>query len=180
VQVANFIRIAEGKSPPAAGGRGGPGPAAGPPAGGRAAAGGRAGAGGGGRGAQPETPAIGRILTVKSGLINGVVVSDIQKSVAVPSLPKATNAALKHDAPGVLGLSAPNAFYLTLQQNASLDRKYTAIGKVIAGLGLLQDIKRDDAIRSIRITRVGQAARDFKTDDEAFSKLVAEAKTKKK
>ena len=33
-------------------------------------------------------------------------------------------------------------------------------------------VKKGDAIRSIRIVRVGQAARDFKTDDEAFQKLL--------
>jgi hypothetical protein len=37
----------------------------------------------------------------------------------------------------------------------------------------LEGLKKGDAIRSIRITRVGQAARDFKTDDEAFKKLMA-------
>ena len=33
-------------------------------------------------------------------------------------------------------------------------------------------MKKGDAIRSIRIVRVGTAARDFKTDDEAFKKLL--------
>jgi hypothetical protein len=37
----------------------------------------------------------------------------------------------------------------------------------------LQEIKKGDPIRIIRITRVGQAARDFKTDDETFKKLVS-------
>jgi hypothetical protein len=41
---------------------------------------------------------------------------------------------------------------------------------VIAGADLLQGLKKGDQIRSVRITRVGQAARDFKTDDEAFKK----------
>lgn len=40
------------------------------------------------------------------------IVSDVQKSVAVPKLPKTTNKALKHDAAGILGLSGPNTFYL--------------------------------------------------------------------
>jgi len=33
-------------------------------------------------------------------------------------------------------------------------------------------VKKGDAIRSIRIVRAGQAARDFKTDDESFQKLL--------
>jgi peptidylprolyl isomerase len=116
---------------------------------------------------------------VAKGQIRGVVSSDIQKSVAVATLPKATNTALKHDAVGVIGVSAPNAFYVTLQKDPALDKKFTAIGTVMAGSGVLQEIKTGDAIQSIRITRVGQAARDFKTDDDAFKKLV-DAATKKK
>lgn len=157
VQVANFIRIIEGNTPPAAGGRGG---------------------GGGGRGGQAEGPPIGKIDVVK-GQIQGVISSPTQKAVAVPSLPRATNAVLKHDTMGVVGVSAPNAFYITIEKNTGLDKKYTAIGKVVAGLGALKDIKKADPIRNIRITRVGQAARDFKTDDAAFKKLV-ESTTKKK
>jgi hypothetical protein len=47
---------------------------------------------------------------------------------------------------------------------------------VIAGLSSLNDLKKGDTIRGIRITRVGQAARDFKTDDEAFKKLLGQKK----
>jgi len=162
LQTANFIRIAEGKSPGVRGA--GPGPA-GPPGGG-----GRGGMGGPG-GRPPEVPPIGTI-DVRDGLIKGLVVSEVQKSVAVPSLPMTANAALRHDAGGILGVSAPNAFYLTLQKISRLDKKYTAIGKTIAGLDLLTKVKRGEALRSIRIIRVGQAARDFKTDDEAFKKLL--------
>lgn len=168
LQTANFVRIVEGK--PQTGGRGAAGGPAGPGGGGRG--------GPGGRGGAQEIPPIGTV-GVKDGLISGLVVSEVQKSVAVPSLPNAANAVLKHDVVGVLGVSAPNAFYLTLQKNPALDKKFTAIGKVIAGLGLLQDVKNGDAIRSIRITRVGQAARDFKTDDETFQKLLGPAGAKK-
>jgi carboxypeptidase Q len=166
---ANFIRIVEGKNPQPAGGRGGPMGPMGPGGGGR----------GGRGGARPEAPPIGAILEVRGGLINGQIVSDVQKSVAVKALPKTANAALKHDAAGILGASGPNTFYLTLQKNGGLDRKYAAIGKVIAGLDTLKEIKKGDAVRSIRIVRVGQAARDFKTDDEGFKQLM-EKVTKKK
>jgi carboxypeptidase Q len=154
LQTANFVRIVEGKN---AGQRG-------------AGAGQRPGGPPGG-GPRPEVPPIGKV-DLRDGLIAGLVVSDAQKSVAIPSLPLAANPALKHDAAGVLGLSGPNAFYLTLQKRAGLDRKTTAIGRTIAGLDLLRKVKKGEAIRSIRIVRVGQAARDFKTDDEAFGKLL--------
>ena len=159
LQTANFIRIVEGKSA----GQRGAGPAGPPPAGARGM--------GGPPGQRAEIPPIGAV-DLGGGLIKGLVVSEVQKSVAIPSLPLAANAALKHDATGILGVSAPNAFYLTLRKNAGLDKKYTAIGKTIAGLDLLPMVKKGDAIRSIRIVRVGQAARDFKTDDEAFKKLL--------
>jgi hypothetical protein len=154
LQTANFVRIVEGKG----GGQRGPG--AGPRPGGPP-----------GPGPRPEVPPIGKV-DLRGGLIAGLVMSDVQKSVALPSLPLAANAALKHDGPGVLGVSGPNAFYLTLRKNAGLDKTATAIGKTIAGLDLLKTVKKGDAIRSIRIIRVGQAARDFKTDDEAFKKLL--------
>ncbi len=155
IQTADFIRIVEGKNPPAGGGRGGMG-------GGYGGPGGRGGA---------QVPPIGTV-DIKSGLVSGTVVSDIQKTVAIVKLPKTKNAAVKHDAAGVLGMMGPNQFYITLQKNSGLDGRYTALGKVVAGADAIKDIKKGDPIRFIRITRVGQAARDFKTDDEAFKKLM--------
>ncbi len=155
LQTANFVRIVEGK-----GGQRGPGGGpgmrpAGPP----------------GPGGRPEVPPIGKI-DVRDGVVAGLVVSDVQRSVAVASLPLGANPALTHDAAGVLGVSGPNAFHLTLRRRAGLDRSATAIGRTIAGLDLLRTLKKGEPIRSIRIVRVGQAARDFKTDDEAFKKLL--------
>jgi carboxypeptidase Q len=154
LQTANFIRIVEGKE---TGGRG-----AGALQGGR-------GGGPGGRG--PEAPPIGTV-DVRDGLVYGTISSEAQKSVAIPSLPLVSNPAIKHELVGVLGISAPSVFYFTLQKNAGLDGKYTAIGKVTTAIGRLQDVKKGDPIRSIRIIRVGSAARDFKTDEEAFKKLL--------
>ncbi|HEX7486742.1 MAG TPA: M20/M25/M40 family metallo-hydrolase [Vicinamibacterales bacterium] len=162
IQTADFIRIVEGKNPPAGGGRGGGGGGVGGP-------GGRGGA---------QVPPIGTV-DVKSGLVSGTVVSDIQKTVAIAKLPKTKNVAVKHDAAGVLGMMGPNQFYITLQKNTGLDGRYTALGKVVAGGDGLKDIKKGDPIRFIRITRVGQAARDFKTDDEAFKKLMVPGGNKK-
>jgi hypothetical protein len=154
LQTANFVRIVEGKGGAATGPRAGMGPG-GPP----------------GAGPRPEIPPIGKV-DLRDGVIAGLIVSDVQKSVAVPSLPIAPNAALKHDGAGVLGVSGPNAFHLTLKKKPGLDKTATALGKTVAGLDLLKTVKKGDAIRSIRIIRVGQAARDFKTDDEAFKKLL--------
>jgi hypothetical protein len=143
----------------------------------QAAQGGGRGPGGRGGGA-PQGPPIGTI-DVKGSLINALIVSDVQKAAALKTLPRTSNATLKHDGAGILGVSGPNAFYLTLDKVPSLDTKYTAIGKVIAGQSLLKDIKKGDGIRSVRFTRVGQAARDFKVDDETFKQLMAKATAKK-
>jgi hypothetical protein len=199
LHTANFLRIVEGNAPPTGGGRGGPPPAAGPagppaaagagrgvpqtpPA--AAVAGGRGGGRGeggpgGGRGGAPNAPPIGKILTVKNGVITGDIVSDIQKKFAVKMLPKRLNAVVKHDTAGVLGMMTPNGFYLTQKANPGFDKKHTALGKVIAGADVLANIKLGDTIRSIRITRVGKAATDFKADDESFKKVLAAATGKK-
>ena len=158
LQTANFVRIVEGKT------------------GGAGARGGMPGGPGGPRGGQAaNVPPIGTI-DVRSGRIQGTVVSEIQKSVAIPSLPLTPSPKLFHDAAGVLGVSGPNAFYITLAKDTGLDKSGTALGKTIAGFDLLAKVKKGDPIRSIRIVRVGQAARDFKTDDEAFKKLLESIK----
>ncbi len=153
LQTADFVRVVEGKGGARGGDfRRGPGGPMGP-------------------GPRPEIPPIGKV-DVKNGLITGLIVSDTQKTVAVPSLPLTPNAAVKNDGPGVLDLTGPNAFALTLGRHPGLDKTATALGRTIAGLDLLKMVKAGDPIRSIRIVRVGQAARDFQTDDEAFKKLM--------
>jgi cyclophilin family peptidyl-prolyl cis-trans isomerase len=160
VQAANFVRVVEGKNPPAAGRGGFGGPAF-------------------GRGAAPSTPPIGTVLTIDGRAISAVVSSETQRAVAVSQpLPKRPNPNVRHDGPGVFGVSSANTFYVTLTKNAGFDRRHTALGRVVAGLDALRLIKKGDAIRAIRITRVGDAARGFKTDDEAFSKLLDAAKGK--
>jgi hypothetical protein len=151
--VANFVRIAEGNgSQPAA--------PAGPP--------------GGGAGARAA--ALGRITEVAGGVVSAVVESEVQRAVNVPDLPVTPNRALRHDTAGILGLSGPSAFYLTLGPNPALDNRYTAMGKVIAGGQLLGQLAAQDPIRSIRIVRAGREAAAFATDDAAFARLLEAAR----
>ena len=160
---AQFLRVVEGEGGPAGGPAKPPAPAGPPP---------QAGVPAGMAGPRPETAPVGKILEVKDGLASVLVVSDLQKSVAGVSLPKTTNPALKHDGPGVLGMSYENRFYLTLKKVPGLDDKYPAIGRLVAGAGILAKLKKDDPVRSVRIIRVGQAAREFKTDNASFKKLL--------
>jgi cyclophilin family peptidyl-prolyl cis-trans isomerase len=168
---AQFIRIVERQAAQAggAGGRAaGPGPG---PAGGGGGRGGRGGE-------QPAAPPIGKIVDVAMNVASGVIESEIQKSVAGVTLLKELNMVQRHDAPGVLGMTGENQIYLTLKARPDLDVKYPAIGKVIAGSVNLDKLTKGYEIRSIRITRVGQTANAFKTDNETFQKLLQEkAKT---
>jgi cyclophilin family peptidyl-prolyl cis-trans isomerase len=119
---------------------------------------------------------VGTIQEVAGGLVRGVVESETQASVAVAELPLTTNPALRHDAAGVLGLAGPNAFYLTLGPNPELDRRYTALGKVIAGQPSLARMTAGDEILRIRILRAGADAQAFATDDAAFQRLLDAAR----
>ena len=143
LQTANFIRLVEG-------------------------GGGQAQGGGRGRGG----PAPGRIENVGGGRINAVIDSEIQRSVAISDLPLSPNPAVRHDGPGVLGLSGPSSFYLTLGPDSELDGQFTALGRVVAGAQVLGDFSAGDEVRSIRILRSGEAAQAFETDDEAFQRLL--------
>jgi cyclophilin family peptidyl-prolyl cis-trans isomerase len=193
LQTANFMRIVEGNVPAQGRGRGGPqgpppaaaagrGPQTPPAAAAAAAAGGRGGGrGGGGRGGQgAPAQAIGKFLLVKNGVVTGEIASDTQKKFAVKTLPTQLNANVRHDAAGVLGMMTPNGFYLTLKANPAFDKRYVALGRVIAGADLLAQIKPGDGIRSIGIVRAGAAATAFKADDESFKKLLDAATPKRK
>ena len=105
--------------------------------------------------------------------------SEVQKKFAVKTLPRQLNATVKHNAAGVFGMSGPNGFYIIQKANPGFDKKYTALGKVIAGADVLAQMKPGDVIRSVRLTRVGKGAQDFKADDESFKKLLEAATGKK-
>jgi len=55
----------------------------------------------------------------------------------------------------------PTKFYITRDKKSSYNKKYTPIGTVIAGLDIVKTIAKNDSLRSVRITRVGQKAREF-------------------
>lgn len=145
LQVANFMRIVEGNAGP-------------PPR-----------RYGGGRGATT----VGRITDVGGGLASGVVESETQASMMVSDLPLPSNPAISHDGAGVFGMSGPNAFYFTLGADGSLDQRFTALGRVVAGMDKLSELSEEDGIRSIRILRSGEVAAAFPTDDESFQRLLS-------
>ena len=124
------------------------------------------------QGRGPAVASIGRIEDVASGRINAVFDSQIQRELEVDNLPLDENPMVKHDGPGVLGMSGTSSFYLTLDRDPDLDGRFTALGRVVAGAHVLGDMAGGDPIRSVRILRSGDAAQAFRTDDEAFRRLL--------
>jgi len=65
-------------------------------------------------------------------------------------------------------------FFITLGDDTRLNYLHSVFGRTVQGLEVLPQIKQDDAF-SIRILRVGAAARAFKADPAAFQALAAKA-----
>ena len=93
---------------------------------------------------------------------------------------------LRHSGAGMLGMAngGPHTngsqFYITLSDRSYLDNSYTVFGHVIEGIEVVHSTVQDDVIDSVVIVRIGKKAKQFKSDTEAFQKLVAEANQKLK
>ncbi len=93
---------------------------------------------------------------------------------------------LSHGRPGVLGManSGPHTnttqFYITLGDRSYLDGNYTVFGQVYSGLDVVNAVVQGDWIDHVRIVRVGDKARAFKSDNATFRAMLAEATAKVK
>lgn len=88
---------------------------------------------------------------------------------------------LRHDRAGILSMAngGPDTnsaeFFLTLDDETRLNYLHSVFGRVVSGVELLQQIKPDEAF-SIKILRIGHAAKKFKADETTFKALVAKAR----
>lgn len=88
---------------------------------------------------------------------------------------------LHHGEAGILSMANAGAdtnsceFFLTLADCTPLNYLHSVFGRVVRGLDVLAKIETDDAF-TVRIVRVGDAARTFRADAEAFAALRAVAK----
>lgn len=88
---------------------------------------------------------------------------------------------LRHASAGVLSMAnaGPDTngteFFITLGDCTRLNYLHSVFGQVLTGLEVLPKIQADDAF-SIKILRVGAAARAFKADETAFQALREKAR----
>ena len=93
---------------------------------------------------------------------------------------------LSHGRAGMLGManSGPHTntsqFYITLGDRSYLDGNYSVFGQVYSGLDVVKSVAQGDWIDHVRIVRVGEKARAFKSDNASLLAMVAAATAKVK
>ena len=89
---------------------------------------------------------------------------------------------LKHDSAGILSManSGPGTngsqFFITHKATPWLEGKHTVFGKVLEGQEVVNKIEKGDKINTITIIRVGEDAKNFKTDQESFDAALKKLK----
>jgi len=89
-------------------------------------------------------------------------------------------AGLRHDGAGILSMANSGAdtngsqFFITLGAARHLDYVHSIFGRVTAGGDVPAQVREGDPM-TVRIVRVGRAARAFRADDKAFARLLARA-----
>ena len=94
-----------------------------------------------------------------------------------------TTPELKHNRVGTLAMAnaGPNTngsqFYITLAPTPMLDGGYNVFGYVVLGQSVVNSVTKGDTMRSVKIVRVGKAAKEF---DAVKTYATADAAAKKK
>ncbi len=83
---------------------------------------------------------------------------------------------LTHNDSGILSMANSGVntngsqFFITHRATPWLNGKHTVFGHVVEGMEVVNSIKQDDFIRKVKIVRIGEDAKKFKTDEAAFVK----------
>jgi len=97
------------------------------------------------------------------------------------SFPDEFRPGLRHDAAGVLSMAndGPDTngsqFFLTLAPVNRLNYLHTVFGRTVRGVEVLPQIQQGDTM-TVKILRLGAAAKAFRADDATFAILVARTK----
>ncbi len=97
------------------------------------------------------------------------------------NFPDEFDPAVRHDAPGVVAMAnhGPDTngsqFYITLDAAPFLDDSYTAFGRVVDGMDVVEKIAAGDVMTKVTIRRVGDAAKAFETDQSAWNRYYGPA-----
>lgn len=84
---------------------------------------------------------------------------------------------LKHDKAGILSManagpgSNGSQFFITHKDTPWLNNRHSVFGRVVEGQDVVNKIVKGDTIKTVKIVRVGEKARQFKGDQEHFEKL---------
>lgn len=88
---------------------------------------------------------------------------------------------LRHDRPGILSMANAgrntngSQFFITHRSTGWLNNKHSVFGKTIKGMDVVDKIAQGDVIKTIRIIRVGEKAKNFKVDNDTFKKMIEKA-----
>lgn len=111
----------------------------------------------------------------------GLKDTDALPSPVTPHFPDEFVPGLRHDAAGILSMANAGRdtnsceFFLTLAPTNRLNYLHSVFGRTVRGLDTLALIRQDDPV-SIKILRVGPAAKAFRADPATFATLSARAK----
>jgi cyclophilin family peptidyl-prolyl cis-trans isomerase len=84
---------------------------------------------------------------------------------------------LRHSGPGILSMANAGSnrngsqFIITHAETPWLDDEHNVFGHVVRGQEVVDDIVKGDFIKTVTIVRIGNAARAFSADQDAFDRL---------